>query len=251
MNSPWEAFGASLLGFLILASVLGITGYLLRTWFAERIRQSIKHTLDLGLEQYKDEIGRTTAQYNAMHSAANAALIEGQRVSAEWRIKAADTIRRDVLALRNKTSAPLTELDILDPVEYQLFVTDSRSRSSVLRLEDRQMVATHDIEQARPFLGEKLYALVFIYRAIVGRICFLLERDVQKGHITLWFQDDGIKRLLREVLTPDEMKQFEGLTKLRVKWTRNLLEEKILHDLRRVIAALSQWMKAWSRLTEF
>ncbi len=234
MNLLWEAFGLSLLGSLAIIAILGLIGYLLRTWFSERIRQSIRLDFSLGLEQYKDEISKITTQHHAMHSAANAAMIEGQRVSAEWRIKAADEMWREVLRLRNETSNPLTMLDIFMPDEYQLFVTDNRVRSSVLKIEDSQVLANPSIEQVRPFLGEKLFALLFMYRAIVGRICFLLERDVQRGHVTPWFEDDGIHQLLREVLTKEEMKRFEELTDHRVRWMRNLLEGKILDDLRRV-----------------
>ena len=236
----WEAFGVSLSSVLVACSVLGIIGYLFRTllgtWFSERIRQSVKHGFDLSLEQYKNEIGRITTQYGAVQSAANAALIEGQRVSAEWRIKAADAMWRSVLALRDRTNAPLTLLDVLNPNEYQLFVTRSDFRSCVLGLEEAQILSTPDIEQARLFLGEKLYAMVFSYRAIVGRICFLLKKEVQDGRVSPWFENDGTKRLLREVLASEEVEQFEGLTGGRIGWMRKLLEAKILDDLRRVIA---------------
>ena len=236
MNSLWDAFGVSLLSILVAYSVIGITAYLLRTWFSERIRQSIKHDFDLSLERYKGEVARMTTQYSAVQSAANSALIEGQRVSAEWRVKAADAMWRSVLALRDKTNHLLMLLDIFRPEEYQVFVTKSDLRSIVLGLEEAEILSTPEMDQARPFLGEKLYAMTFSYRAIVGRICFLLKWDVQKGHVSPWFQDDGIKRLLREVLAPQEMEQFEGLTRRRVMWMRNLLEAKILDDLRKVIA---------------
>ena len=236
MNSMLCTIGGSLLGTLVAASVLGLVGYLVRTWLAEHLRQSIKHSFDLELEHFKNEIGKLTAQYNAMQAAANAVLIEGQRASAEWRIKAADKIWRSVLELRDERFTCVTMLDILHPDEYQLFVTNVGYRSTVPQFEDMRLLIIPSVEQARPYVGEKLYALVYSYRAIVGRICYLLGRDIQNGHVHPWFKDGGIRRLLSEVLTQEELKQFETLKSSRVKWTRNLFETRILHDLRRVIA---------------
>ena len=221
---------------LVIAVALGIAVFLLRTWLGERIRQSIKHDFDLGLEKYKGEIEKITAQYNSLQSAANASLIEGQRVSAEWRMKSADTMWREVMRVKEETSTALTMLDILRPDEYQLFMTRSGFKAVVPKFEDLQLLATPDLEQARPFLGEKLYAMAIIYKAVLGRIWYLLQRDATSGHISAWFQDDGIHRLLRQILTPEEMKHFKELKRSRVNWTRNILEEKLLKDLRKVIA---------------
>ena len=230
-----EALDVYLFILLLAFSVPTIAFFLLRTWLAARITQSIKHHFDLALEQYKAELGKTTIQHHSLQSAANAALIEGQKVSAEWRVKAADTMWRNVLCLRNKTSTIIL-FDILVPSEYQVFVTDSAFRSSVSSIEDLGILQTPDIEQSRPFLGERLYAMVFAYRAIRARICYLLDRDVQKGHITPWFRDDGVKRLLQGVLSPEDFRDFERMPRPRIYWISNLLEAKILDDLRRVIA---------------
>lgn len=236
MNLLWEAFGGSLLGSLIGVFALGILGFLLRTWFGERIRQSIRHDFSLGLERYKDEIGKRTAQHIAMQSAANAALIEGQRVAAEWRIKACDAMWREIVEFKDKASSPMTMLDLLNPDEYQGFVTDSRFKSSILTGEEFLSLFSRKIEQERPFLGENLYALFFAYRAIIGRICYLLETDVAKGYVNPWFQDDGVRHLLRLVITPEQIKQFEELKYDRVHWMTNAIEGNILDELRRVIA---------------
>ena len=172
----------------------------------------------------------------AIQSAANAAMVEGQKVAAEFRIKAADEMWREILRLREATSYPLTMLDVLEPDEYQLFVTDDRIRTAALKTDIDNVLANPGIEHIRPFLGEKLFVSLFFYRALVGRIWMLLERDIEKGHVTPWFHDTHIRQLLSEVLTEEEMKHFEGLTSLRVNWTRNLIEEKILQHLRDLIA---------------
>ena len=50
--------------------VLAIAGY--AVWlFRERIRQSIGHRFNIGLEQFKNDIGKQTSQQLAMQSTAN------------------------------------------------------------------------------------------------------------------------------------------------------------------------------------
>ena len=236
MNSFLEAFSGSVLAVVTITAVFGVIIYLLRTWLAERIRQPLIHDFDLKLEQHKDELRRLSRQYGSMQSAANASLLEGQRVTAGFRIKAADEMWREILRLRYVTSFPLTMLDMLDPKEYRLFTTTKHLRSMSLKIDEKQLLSDPMLENTRLFLGDKLFALFFSYRAIVGRICILHKEGVKAGVITSWFRDVHLHRLLLEVLTKEEMEQFQELRSFRVGWIRNLLEGKILHDLREVIA---------------
>ena len=217
--------------------VVGVPIYVFRTWISQRVKQSVIHEYAQDLESYRDEIGRLTTQLHAVQSTANAALIEGLRVSAEWRIKAADALWREVLRLRNESPSVLTMLDVLAPGEYQAFVTNERFQPLVPdMIVVGPIYANFEIEHVRPFLGERLFTLFFIYRAVNGRICFLLERDVKNGRVTPWFADNGIHRLLNEVLTPEEFSQFSNLPGRHVHWVRSLIEGKILDHLRKVIA---------------
>ena len=236
MTSLWEVFGGSLLAGIVIIPVVGIMVYLIRTWLAERIRQSITHDFDRRLEEYRNELIQLASKYNSMQSAANATMIEGQKVAAEFRIRAADEMWREILRLREATSYPLTMLDMLDPSEYHQMATDGHIQSIALKADTETILANPGIEHIRPFVGERLFALLFSYRAIVGGIWVALEEDIKRGHVAPWFHNTHIRQLLSEVLTEEEMKHFEGLTSLRVSWTRNLIEEKILQYLRGLIA---------------
>ena len=236
MNSLWTVLSGSLLAGIVIIPVVGIMVYLIRTWLAERIRQSITHDFDRRLEEYRNELNQLASKYNSIQSAANATMIEGQKVAAEFRIRAADEMWREILRLREATNYPLTMLDLLDPSEYQQIVTNCHIQSITLKADTKTVLANPGIEHIRPFVGERLFALLFSYRAIVGGIWVALEEDIKRGHVTPWFHNTHICQLLRQVLTGEEMKHFEGLTSLRVNWTRNLIEEKILRHLRDLIA---------------
>ena len=130
MTSLWQTVGASALGVAIVVSVLAFVAFLLRTW----IKGYIRHGFDLDLENYKDEISRSTAQHVAMQVAANAGLIEAQRVAAEWRIKAAEALWLEVVRISDEASNALSMLDILNPSEYQHFVDRPNIRATKLNI---------------------------------------------------------------------------------------------------------------------
>ena len=232
MTSLWQTAGASALGVVIAALVLTFAAFLLRTWIKERVR----HSFDLDLEKYKDDISRRTAQQVAMQMAANAGLTEAQRVAAEWRVRAVESLWLEIVRLSDEATNALLMLDILDPSEYQYFVTRPDIRSSVLNVNHSKLLDDKTIDRVRPILGERLYSLCFMYRAILGRIWFLLDRDIRGGHINAWFEESVILQQLNEVLGAEEMDRFKSLNRGHFTWTRNQLQAKILEELRSVVA---------------
>ena len=175
-----------------------------KTWISEHTRQSMAADYSRSLEEHRDALARISSQISAVQSTANAALLEGQRASAERRANAVDALWREVLRIRNESPAAVGMLDILLPSEYEKFVTENRFRSQVPEIEKGYPALSNpEIEHVRPFLGEHVFTLFFTYRAVHGRICFLLERGVKAGKVTPWFDDAGIHRLLRTILTPD------------------------------------------------
>ena len=155
----------------------------------------------------------------------------------EWRLRAVDTMWQAVLEVKEKSSGPLTFLDILRPSEYQKFITDQRFNAQLLSDEDITKKLTVDFERARPLAGDELFRLVFLYRAVRFRICLVLVQGVEAGHVSPWFQDDGLKQHLGNLLSPQEMEVFEAADPPQLRWVLNLLEQKILAEIRRVIAA--------------
>ena len=155
----------------------------------------------------------------------------------EWRLRAVDTMWQAVLEVKEKSSGPLTCLDILRPSEYQKFITDQGINAQLLSEEDITKNVTVDFERARPLAGDELFRLVFLYRAVRFRICLVLVQGVKAGHVSRWFQDDGLKQHLGNLLSPQEMEVFEAADPPQLQWVLNLLEQKILAEIRRVIAA--------------
>ena len=172
MEAAWGVV-ATLVAIVAFAAV----GFLARTWIAARIQESVRLGYRKELEGYKnelkadnatflEEIRKVNAQALAVQGAANASLVEGQRAAAEWRLKYADMLWREVLRLREEAPTALGLLDILNPNEFQEFITRSEFRDLALSIgADSTWFANPEIESVRPFLGERLFLLFFIYRA--------------------------------------------------------------------------------------
>ena len=212
--------------------------YLGRTWASERIRQSVAAEYDRGLEELRAALALNSSQLSGVQATANAALLEARRAFAERRASAVDALWREVLRIRNESPTAVFMLDILKPSEYDGFVTDDRLRPMVPELEDGYpgILSNAAIEDVRPFVGEHVFTLFFIYRAVHGRICFLLESGVKAGKVTPWFEDQGIHQLLSTVLTDGEWQAFTELNHGHVGWMRSLIEGKMLGELRKIIA---------------
>lgn len=234
----------------VSGSTAAILIFLARTWMSERIKQSIKHEYDVLLEQYKHELKAeheialerlraSNAENQAIQAVAMASFAEGHKAAHERRLAAIEMVWKEIVRLRKATPAATTLVDILVPQERQQFVTNPRLRELVDSFSIEQMeklFLSDTAENARPFVGEFIYALFFAYRALSGRVAFFIKNGVEKGKVDNWFEDPGIRRLISAALTPEEIKQFDE-TKVRMfMWLRNLIEQKILGQANRIIS---------------
>ena len=227
------------LGAIALVGVLvGVLVFLFRTWIASKIQQSIKHSFDLSLEQFKGEIELNTAQYVSMQSAANAAMVEGQRVAAERRIKAAERLWKEFNRIQTELGGIATLMDLYRPSEYQSFSTSPHIRTYIENFDMTQfLTSSNDLRKVRPYVGESLYATVFSYRTILGRIVVLIQQGLKEGHIPIWYEDKQILDVLRASLATEDMDRFEGLGfGEHVIWINHLYDNQILEELRELIA---------------
>ena len=232
MNVLWTSLGATGLALVIL----GIIAFVIRTWVATFIERSIGHAFDLQLEQFKEDIRGSTAQILALQSAANTSLNEGQRVAAERRIQAADRMWQEILRLKHETLFQIKLLDMADDSgEYDVLLRNPGLQISQASLLEKYLDITV-LEQERPFIGDKVFALCDGYRTIVLQMVLLLSNSVKNGHMNLWHEDEHTLSVVREMLSPEEIEEFWLYKPGHAVWTTNLIEEKILDNLRRVVA---------------
>ena len=228
----WDAAGGSAITIGIVLLGVGGLGYVLRTWIGAVIGGLVAHNLNLRLEEQKDELRRLTEQLNSVQSATNAALVTGQSAIQNRRIGAAAELWEEALRLKNEAHPVLGMLDTLYEREYQRFVEHPRLKAMVPHIEEAISDSRPEVDRVELFLDGDTFMTFFIYRALLGRILFLLSTDVEKGEVRPWYNDERIQRQLSALLSDDELKMFHTLELGRIRWLREIVEGRILSSLR-------------------
>lgn len=116
---------------------------------------------------------------------------------------------------------------------------------------------TREAELVRPFAKDQLYAILYVYSAILGRIIVLLKDSKKKGSVPFWPRDPVIKQHLQVLLSPQELQQFEKRQLGQYMWIRGVLEAKFLSTAQVVVmgqesadSALQESNKVRDRLRE-
>ena len=247
---------------LVSAGLTPTLVWILRTWAAEKLRASIRHEYAERLEELKatmraeseatlERLRADNSLQRLVHDAA--AKLHGTAHSAayERRLKAIECIWRGVLKLKQTAPSVFTVMDILAPSEYDLLLT----RSDYVRLLEslswdqtslQLSSVSEEVEEARPFAGEYLYSCFYVYRAMTGRIAYLLTKGRDKGHISPWYEDSALRQVLRVVLTRDELTDFDSQEGMKIMRAWALIEGKILLEFEKIVSGKASAEEAYA-----
>lgn len=221
---------------IVITSVIssGILVWICKEWLSTRLRTSIQHEYDIKLETLKSDLSRQAA----FHATAYASFAEGQKAAMERKLQAVDKTWRALIDFRSKLPAILGFIDILTVDEYKgakdhptfVSLTGELSEDKIINL------APWDIEDVRPYVGEYIWSLAFIYRAIFLRTTLLLFMGRTDAEKIEWHKDSGIQQLLSAALSKDEKTSFEQQQFGKILWIQRQLESKILSALHKIIS---------------
>lgn len=226
----------------VLASVSASTvavaalAYIFRTWLSERLRQSIAHEYQIALERLRAD----NARLNAAQATTNSALAEIHRAAHERRLDAIEKLWSAINEMRSKIpTSVFWYTDLLAPTEYQEFLIKPDFMRDVATLDAARHYREFgsifsDVDRSRPFIGDALFGLFFIYRATHFRLCHLLADGRDNGNIPDWHKDSGIEQLLSAVLSKEETAALLG--KMFFTDARAFLEARILQQANRIIS---------------
>jgi hypothetical protein len=233
----------------VSALVSALLNFVFKDWLSTRLKASIEHEYNQKLETYKAQlttehelavlkIQTALAREAAFHAAAHASFAEGQKASMERKLNGVDRLWSWIRQFRTGLPEVLTFLDVLTTDEYKAAKDNPafQKHSSRLTSDNLAAMLTTTIEDVRPYVGEYLWALFFSYRAIMGRILFLLQLARTDADKIEWYKDRGIRHLLNAVLTEQEVQAFDGLEFMKVMWLQERLESKILAATQKIIS---------------
>lgn len=220
----------------IVTSVLssGAVVWVLKEWLSTRLRTSIQHEYDIKLETLKSDLSRQAALLTAAHSS----FAEGQKAAMERKLQAVDKLWKSLVDFRGKLPAILGFIDILTVDEYRgakdhpTFVALARDLSE----EKISNLSNWDIEDVRPYVGEYIWSLIFIYRAIFLRTSLLLLLGRSDAEKLEWHKDGGIQQLINAALSKEERATLEAQQFGKILWIQRQIEGKILASLHKIIS---------------
>jgi hypothetical protein len=239
----------------VVASVManGILVWIFQTWFAEQVQQKVRFEYGQKLETVKaelkaeqekslEQLRADNAKLQAVQATANASLAEGHRAGHERRLQAIEKLWKAFLEIQKKTPMAVTFSDNLEVTEYNHYfeneglhglLEEVRNHTTIFKMLNE---IGADVEQCRPFIGERLYSLFFVYRAVVGRTCFLFSQGIAISKIPDWRTDSGINQLLSSVLTSPEVEAILSTTISGFNGMRMTLETRALEQIQRIIS---------------
>ena len=227
----------------------GLLIWLFKEWISTRLRTSIQHEYDRKLEAHKAQlkmeqelailnIKTALAREAAFHAAAHSSFAEGQKASMERKLNGVDRLWNCILQLRDNLPPVVALMDVLTVDEYKGASDDPQFRSLTEDLTDEKIIglASQNIEDVRPYVGEYVWTVFFCYRVLLLRILFLLRLGRDDTEKMEWHKDAPTRAVIAVVLTPEELNQFDQTRFGKMSWLRQRLESKILAAAQKVIS---------------
>lgn len=240
---------------LISGAVSALVIYVARTWISERLKQAIGHEYAQKLEvhraslksEYDIQIERLRAEnarQQAVEASARTSLGEAHLAAYERRVNAIDAAWDAILRIAKASSYAVIYLDILTDHELEALPQKQRARAEIQRAGGDPAIARiidagQRIDQIRPLVGDQIYALLYVYRAISARIEFLLKLCLQQDRFDPWWTDSGIRQHMSLVLDEAELARIDSLPVGRFGQLRSLLELKLLQEFNKIISGES------------
>ncbi|MFH1375710.1 MAG: hypothetical protein ABIH35_03510 [Patescibacteria group bacterium] len=164
----------------------------------------------------------------------------GQKAAQEKKIQATEKLWKHVLKIRKICQSAIFFYSILHPSEYNEVFTKPKMKAMISDLNDSviEQISSdpEDLESNRPFLGEKLWLLFFIYRAFLGRISLILVDGLKEGEIKDWRKDHGVHSLLKNILSNEQLTAVTVESPIAMHKAINLLEAMLLEEISLIIS---------------
>jgi hypothetical protein len=203
---------------------------------AERAILNWKQSHQKELEDLKDQMAREKLVLDA----AVASFSFGQQKAQEKRLEAVEALWESVLEVRRACQHAIFFYSILLPSEYNDLFTNPKLQKSFSGLNYESTlskISEHtDLEKHRPYLGETLWYLFYLYNAILGRMTYLLIDGKEKGNISNWMTDSLTGQYLQHIMTAEQLKQIQKNPINAAEKVVMFLEEYLLEEISLIVS---------------
>ncbi len=177
-----------------------------------------------------------------------------QSLLQERRVEAVDKAWKATLAMKQHYSQVTFFFTITLPDEYK----DAFNHAAIfekLREIDDEYIANYpsevdELEKFRPYLGETLWLYFFVYRAILGKLAFLVKWLKEGKDVGDWRHDSGIQKHLQAVLEKDEFSNILNLSPMDIYFTLNIIDGKILKEISYILSGRRSSLESFENSKE-
>jgi hypothetical protein len=214
--------------------------WLAREWISTRIKESIKAEYAVEHEHLKAEIARQ----EATRAVATGAFAGAHLASHERRLDALEKFWAAIVKFTGSAPDVIGYLDVMTRDEVRKAMSNPKVATMIVAItsesELARMVALNQgVEPIRFLLGEAIYNVFFVYRALSIRFVNRARSAVSTGVLLPWQEDDLMDQLLRQVF------QVEYISLLKEKpagaWgeVRVAMEQKMLTMMADIVSGKS------------
>ncbi|WP_288502248.1 hypothetical protein [uncultured Pseudomonas sp.] len=236
------------------AVLIGAIAYLSKTWITERLKASIKYDYDIKLEslkadlqiesehhlaQLKSEIDRSAERLRA----AALSFTEVQKATITRKIEAIDGLWEAVRTARTHIPGVIFLTDYLtgdelkDMAQYPK-LGELRRELDALSSADIALKFFLHADNARPHVGEYVWALFVTFHGIMARVIFILQGKPTRGD-RRWYQDDSVLRMIESGFGNERRTLFEALAGQRLEWLRREFEKELFKSFEQLLTGRS------------
>jgi hypothetical protein len=184
-----------------------IVSVIIATLISKKLDAGWKHRYERDIERFKDRMEQDRLVINTALSSLNAAAS-----AANPKIVAAvESVWAAILKLRDASGDTGFFADLTTKEEWCGLPGSPRQAERIRAIAEggagrqRLMEELAAVENARPFVGELIWSMFFVYRALVLRVAVIIERNFANGTLPYWYDDSGIQEFMRLLLTPEEI----------------------------------------------
>jgi hypothetical protein len=210
-------------------------------WIADRAAQRLSEQWTRNRELEPERFRVMSAQSQSVLETALGAFGSGYNAAQERRLSAVESLWKGIVTIRSEFPQIGLLANILSDEEF----SSLDRRPDLLRKYIPQdfdaeytklSINTRGMEEQRPFVGDLPWALFYAYRALHGRLLYLMESGVQSRQFVPWRQDSGVRQILASVLTADEFSTVMAGDFGDWSSTVQMLETRFLREVHAVIS---------------
>ena len=177
-------------------------------WGSHLASKRIINSWDVKSQRDFAELRHIQSETQLLLKEISSTITSSQSLLQTRRLEAVDILWRAILALRDHFSFVTIFFSIFQPNEYSSAMSNPTLSVGLREIDDNYITDClkniKDLESQRPYLGETLWLLFFIYRAFLARLAYLVTLLNEGKEIKDWREDTGIRHHLAAVFDKDE-----------------------------------------------